>query len=262
MTAPFYVDDSGSGPAVVLLHSHGLSGRQWRKLATELVAHGLRSLAVDLTGQGRSEPWLEPRPFAFRTDVERVAQLVRDVQPAHVVGHSYGGLVALQVSAAVPDALATVSVFDPVAFGVLDATEDRDALAVLGEYDMSWGPRPEDRERWLRTFVEFWNGRGAWDALSDDVRAEFRRVAWVIREGVRSLMEDRTPAVTFTGLTVPSLLLTGELSPLPARRVVERLARGWSHARLATIPGAGHLAPVTAAARVNEHVIAMVTQAR
>jgi pimeloyl-ACP methyl ester carboxylesterase len=261
MTAQLHVDDTGSGPVVVLLHSHGLSGRQWRRLAADLVARGMRALAVDLSGQGRSEPWPEPTPFSFQTDIERVAEIVRAVRPAHVVGHSYGGLIALHVGAAVPSALLTLSVFDPVAFGVLDATEDRDALAVLGAIDMSWGPAPEDRERWLRAFVEFWNGRGGWEALRDDARAEFRRVAWVIREGVRSLTEDRTPAARLAGLGMPALLMTGELSPIPARRVVEDLARAWPDARFATIPGVGHLAPVTAATRVNQHVVAMVTQA-
>jgi pimeloyl-ACP methyl ester carboxylesterase len=126
----------------VLLHSHGLSGGQWRKLTGDLVAHGFRVLAVPLAGHGRSEPWPEPKPFSFAIDVERVGEVVRAVQPAHVVGHSYGGLIALHVARGVPGGVATLSLFDPVAFGVLDADEDRDARAVLEALDLSWPPRP------------------------------------------------------------------------------------------------------------------------
>ena len=64
-----YIEETGAGDSVVLLHSHGLSGGQWRKLTPDLVAHGFRGLAVDLTGQGRSEPWPEPTPFSVTIDI-------------------------------------------------------------------------------------------------------------------------------------------------------------------------------------------------
>jgi pimeloyl-ACP methyl ester carboxylesterase len=263
MTAPthtdLHVDDQGAGEPVILLHSHGLSGRQWRKLGGELVASGRRVLAVDLTGQGQSEPWPEPRPFTFDVDVARVAELVRAVQPAHVVGHSYGGLIALHIARAEPRALRTLSLFDPVAFSILDPAADRDARAILDGLDLTWGSTAEARERWLRTFVEFWGGAGAWGALREDARDEFRRVAWVIREAVHSLTGDRTPASAFAQLDVATLLLTGAQSPLPARRVIERLAQVLPHARQEVVPGVGHLGPVTHARDVNPRIVAALT---
>lgn len=146
-------------------------------------------LAVDLTGQGRSEPWSEPKPFSFSIDVERLGDIVRAAQPAHVVGHSYGCTIALHVARTLPDSLRTLSLFDPVAFSVLDAHDDRDAMAILAALDLSWKPEPDQRDRWLRTFVDFWGGSGAWSTLRDDARAEFRRIEWVIREAVRSRRE-------------------------------------------------------------------------
>lgn len=257
-----FVEDTGAGDSVVLLHSHGLSGGQWRKLTPDLVAHGFRVLAVDLTGQGRSEPWPEPKPFSFSIDVERVGDIVRTVQPAYLVGHSYGGFVALHVARALPGSVRTLTLFDPVAFNVLDADEDREALAILAALDLSWKPEPDQRDRWLRTFVEFWGGVGAWTTLREDVRDEFRRVAWVIREGVRTLAEDQTPLAAFSDLRLPTLLMTGERSPLPARKVVDRLAKAMRDARHEVIPGAGHLGPVTHASEVNSHIIAGLTARR
>jgi pimeloyl-ACP methyl ester carboxylesterase len=255
-----YIEETGAGDSAVLLHSHGLSGSQWRKLTPDLVAHGFRVLAVDLTGQGRSEPWPEPKPFSYTIDVERVGEIVRTVQPAHLVGHSYGGFVALHVARALPGSVRTLSLFDPVAFNVLDADHDRDARAILAALDLSWHPEPDQRDRWLRTFVDFWGGTGAWSMLRDEVRDEFRRVAWVIREGVRTLAEDQTPLAAFSSLDVPTLLMTGERSPLPARKVIDRLANAMPDARHAVIPGAGHLGPVTHAGEVNAHIIAELTK--
>jgi len=227
-----------------MLHSHGLSGGQWRKLGAELGELGYRVVAPDLLGQGTSEPWPEPKPFSFHADVERVVAM----KPDHLVGHSYGGLVALHAARIAP--VRSLSLFDPVAFGQLGEA-DGDARAILDALDLRW----DTPERWLRTFVEFWSGIGAWDGLREESRAEFRRVAWVIQEGVRTLVADKT---TFQ-LDVPALLMTGEHSPLPARRVVERLAQAFPRARHVVVPGVGHLGPVTRARDVNAHIVAALT---
>jgi pimeloyl-ACP methyl ester carboxylesterase len=255
-----HVEETGTGERVVLLHSHGMSGGQWRHLTEQLVTRGMRTVAIDLTGQGKSDAWLEPKPFSFMTDVERVVDLVQGAQPAHVVGHSYGGLIAMHVARLAQASIRTLSLFDPVSFSILDADQDRDARFFLAALDLSWAPDPHQRERWLRTFVEFWSGPGAWSGVRDAVRNEFRRVAWVIREGVRTLMEDATPASAFRALEVPTLLLTGEHSPTPARRVIERLARAMPHARSEVVPGVGHLGPVTHPRDVNPRIIAQLAR--
>jgi len=138
-------------------------------------------------------------------------------------------LIALHVARALPGSVRTLTLFDPVAFHVLDADEDRDARAILAVLDLSWKPEPDQRDRWLGTFVDFWGGVGAWSTLREDVRDEFRRVAWVIREGVRTLADDQTPLAAFSDLRVPTLLMTGERSPLPARKVIGRLAKVIQH---------------------------------
>jgi pimeloyl-ACP methyl ester carboxylesterase len=247
--------------SVVLLHSSGLSSRQFRQLAARLGDKGLPVVAPDLTGHGSSEPWREPRPFTFHEDVRRVASLLDGDGTAHVIGHSYGGLVALQVAFLRPASIRSLALYDPVAFGVLDRARDGDALAQLFSSELRWGPGAPDHERWLTAFVEFWGGTGAWDALREEARAEFRRVAWVVREGVRSLMEDTTHASSYRVIEAPTLLLTGQLSPLAARRVVERLAEALPHARTVTIPGAGHMGPLTHADAVNAAILDAIAPA-
>jgi pimeloyl-ACP methyl ester carboxylesterase len=262
-----HVEDSGSGEPVLLLHSSGLSGRQWRRLAAELGASGMRVVVPDLSGHGRSEPWPEPTPFSFRTDVERVVEILREVGPAHVVGHSYGGFLALHAALALNEApndqVRSLSLFEPVAFGALDPQDagDANALEVLATFDMSWGPTAEDRERWLKAFVEFWSGPGAWAALREEARAEFRRVGWVVRQGVLSMTEDTAPFAAFGALRAPVQLITGEHSPAPAGRVVERLGAAIPGARVAIIAEAGHMGPLSHAEAVNRVVLDATSRA-
>jgi pimeloyl-ACP methyl ester carboxylesterase len=211
----------------------------------------MRAVVPDLTGHGASDAWLEPTPFSFRTDVDRVIAILEGLEPAHVIGHSYGGLIALHAALAAPRSIRSISVFDPVALGVLDPTADADARSELTALDLSWGPNAADRERWLRTFVDYWGGEGAWSALREDAREAFRGVAWVVREGVRSLSEDATPAAAYAPFRFPVQLVTAEKSPLAAKRVIQRLGEAIAGARIATVPGVGHLAPLTHPELVN-----------
>ncbi|MCW5807595.1 MAG: alpha/beta fold hydrolase, partial [Deltaproteobacteria bacterium] len=180
---------------IVLLHSSGLSARQWQYAATALRARGERVVVPDLIGHGEQPAWPEPRPMSFRDDVARVVELLAaEDAPVALGGHSYGGLVALAAAREAPERIAELWLYDPVAFGVLDPARDADALAELAAIDLQWA---RGAEAWLTGFVDYWGGAGAWAALREPVRAEFRRVAWVVQEGVRSLMGDATPASAY-----------------------------------------------------------------
>jgi len=246
-----HVEVSGTGAPVVLLHSSGLSGRQWRRLTSDLAARGFQVVVPDLTGHGRSPACPEPTPHGYRDEVAAVTGLLAGLHGAHVVGHSYGGLVALLAALELPSAVRSLVLFEPVAFGVLDPVADARALVELEAVDVPWGATAAEHDRWLESFVDYWGGSGAWAALRDDARAEFRRVGWAVHEGVVTLMADSTPSSAYGAITCPVTLITGESSPLAARRVVERLREAIPAARQVTLDGVGHMAPLADADRVN-----------
>jgi pimeloyl-ACP methyl ester carboxylesterase len=259
MTASTYslrVDDSGAGVPVVVLHSSGLSGRQWRRLAAALVDRGLRAVVPDLVGHGGSPEWPEGTPFSFHVDLGLVVALLESLEvPVHLVGHSYGAFLALLAAGAAPSRVRSLALYEPVAFGMLDPVADADAVAELKGVGSTWDESAEGRERWLQSFVEYWSGPGAWTALREDARAEFRRVAWVVHRAVTSLANDTTPASAYRGIDAPVLLMTGEQSTLAAHAVVRRLRDALADARVLTIPGAGHMGPLTHAEVVNGAIL-------
>jgi pimeloyl-ACP methyl ester carboxylesterase len=264
--SPLHVERSGSGAPVVLLHSSGLSGRQWKRLASTLTAlmpGRLRTVVPDLTGHGASPALIEPRPLSFRDDVDHtLAILEAEGAPVHLVGHSYGGLVAIQAALRAPSSVRSLVLYDPVAFGALDPVADQPALQELASLDLTWGPGEADRERWLKAFVNYWGGGdAAWGALREEARAEFRRVGWACREGVRSLLEDTTPAESYRAIPAPALLLTGALTPIAARSVVRRLGESLPHASTVIVPGAGHMGPLTHADAVNAAILDFIARA-
>jgi pimeloyl-ACP methyl ester carboxylesterase len=227
----------------MLLHSSGMSSRQYARLAPKLVDAGHQVVLVDLTGHGKSPPLAEGTPMSWRDDVAEVIGLV--TEPTQIVGHSYGGLVALHAALVAP--VTELVLYDPVAFGILDPVADADVLATLSTIG------GDTTEAWLAAFVDYWSGPGAWTGLRDSMRDEFRRVAWAVREGVRTLLLDQTR----TYPKLPLALLTGELTPIAEQRVVERLA-AVTGASITRIAGAGHMGPLSHADAVNARVLELL----
>ena len=102
----FYQDHNPGGhPAVLLIHGLGATSDSWQLQVPALVAAGYRVLAPDLPGFGRS-------PVSLPVTVSRTAagldHLLRSLNaaPAHVVGISMGGAVALQLAADFPQSVA------------------------------------------------------------------------------------------------------------------------------------------------------------
>jgi pimeloyl-ACP methyl ester carboxylesterase len=257
--------DASESP-VVCVHSTGLSSLQWRRLARRLAPRSV--LAPDLIGYGGSDDWRGDRPFETAADlavVEHVFDLCGD-RPIHVVGHSYGGRLALLAAARRPDRVRSLSLFEPVSFGVLASSGDRAGLDELARYDDD-GTFLDDAiggtEAWVERFVDYWNGAGAWRELSDNQRGAFMRSSRKMFEEVRETCRDSVPHTEYVGLDVPALFISGSESTLAGRRVCAVLARELPQGRHVEIEG-GHMAPLMMADVVNPLIIDHVhaTEAR
>jgi pimeloyl-ACP methyl ester carboxylesterase len=246
-----------TSPTVLLIHSGGLNSRQWRNLEA-MLAPRFRVLAPDLLGYGKSGPWPEGMPFHFLQDVAFLESLlVPGGEPAHLVGHSYGGLLALQLAIRHPELVRSIAVYEPVAFGVLDEVADADARSAVSTVKRDWEPGSGGAdEAWLRTFIDWWNGTGSWERMGEQARMTFRAVGWKVYQEVLSLTADRTARATYATITAPTLILGGELTPLTERRVVERLGAALPRATVRLFPGVGHMGPISHAPIVNEAIVA------
>lgn len=255
---------SSSSSPVLLLHSSGMSGRQWRRLGEQLAAtHTV--LAPDLIGYGSDADvaaFVDDADFDFNADVDRVAeQLTALGEPVHVVGHSYGGLVALTLARRFPALVRSVCVYDPVAFSVLYDSNDVEGLGDLNTAITLPVFRDEERggsDAWLSAFIGYWSGEGAWEAMPAPARASFLRVGRKTFREVTSLGRDRTPLSSWATIAVPVLVLIGGRSPLAAQRVGTLLAHHLPQGRMTTVDGAGHMGPISHPELVNPEIAAWI----
>jgi haloalkane dehalogenase len=107
----YYVDGPAGGPVVLLLHGEPSWSYLYRTVMPVLASAGLRALAVDLVGFGRSDKPAEVADHTYARHIEWVRSLVFDVldlRDVTLVGHDWGGLVGLRLVASHPDRFARV----------------------------------------------------------------------------------------------------------------------------------------------------------
>ena len=242
------------GTPVVLLHSSQSSRGQWRALINELIDIGkFDVLAIDLLGYGGAPLASTTEPFRFSAEVARVKQLVaaRHWQsPVMLVGHSYGGALALKLALEEPFPVAAVAVFEPVSFHVL-AIDDAARQEVIQVSEKMHGA---DAEVATRAFVDYWNQPGYFDALPPRVRGLMSQQAAKVALDFDALLLEPKVLGDYAKLRQPCLCLTGEFTRDSAKAVSAALLQVLPNAYHHEVP-AGHMAPLTHPQLVNPYLI-------
>jgi pimeloyl-ACP methyl ester carboxylesterase len=242
--------DAGLGDAVLAVHGSASSRRVWRPLAVRLAAR-YRVVAPDLVGYGESTPW---RAGLRATDVEVVTTFARELgAPLHLVGHSYGGALALRAALALGHRVASLTLVEPAAFEVLGQSGDRAAFA---EIEAVASRHVElaaegDLAACADHFMGYWIGAAVWAGMPAETRARLVATMPKIAAEFRLLFRSAERLDGIRRLRVPTLILRGTHTTRAARAVTERLAALMPNAELAEIAGAGHMLVTTHADAVN-----------
>ncbi len=240
-----HVEETGSGPTVVLLHGFTGSAR-----AMACIARGLsethRILSVDLIGHGRSPAPRAAAAYSMTACVDQLASLLDtlNVVEAHWIGYSMGGRAALAFGVAHPARMAS-AVLVGASAGILDPEQraerarDDEALAVRIE-----------REG-VEAFVDFWISQ---PFLVDERRLGARGVAEAremrlansahgLAASLRGMGSGAQPPLhgALARVTAPICLAVGE-DDLKFRTLAAEMSQELPNARVEIVPEAGHSA--------------------
>jgi pimeloyl-ACP methyl ester carboxylesterase len=186
---------------------------------------------------------------AVAADAARIARLAADAAaPVHLVGHSYGGAVALRVALYHPDLVASVAVYEPVAMRVLfDYNPKHRAAAEVAELAGAIGRELNggNLERAAHRFYDYWSGAGSWPGFPPERRVGLARRMPVIHAHFAALIRDVVGLRDYRSLDAPVLYLTGRATRMSARRIGELLRYALPSVDSLTFDAMGHLGPVT-----------------
>ena len=254
----------------IALHCSGSSARQWRALV-EALEPACRVLAVDLHGHGVQGPWPAERSMTLADEAALIEPLLAQASHlagrgarVHLVGHSYGGAVALKVASQHPQRLASVAVFEPVLFGLLredpaSAAESRQAQELGRTMQLSLADGHAARA--AQYFVDYWSGPGTWTRLPEARRASMAAHVPAVAAQFTALFTEPVLSAASGALgriKAPMLVLTGEYTVASTQRIGQRLRTLMPSAQHETLAGLGHMGPLTHTHTVNERFVSHV----
>jgi pimeloyl-ACP methyl ester carboxylesterase len=245
------VTDSGRGPNVLALHGQPGLASDWDMVLPRLVDDH-RVLAVDRPGYGHSGG--DPVGMAANAELLAAMLVDRHAAPATVVGHSYGGGIALLMAAHHPEVVSglvlvgsvgradSLNLVDhvlalPWAGEAITATGLQTLGRVLPRIREMAGRVPGRRLQWLeaslpdRRYVEVASrlGRQIWRSFVFEQRALVREIGDVEE--------------ALTHVDVPTVVISGTWDVVVPASVAASVAAAIPGAELVTVARTGHFVP-------------------
>jgi pimeloyl-ACP methyl ester carboxylesterase len=247
-----YTDD-GQGKPVVLIHSSASSNRQWRTLA-EVLKDNHRVLAVNLFGYGETTPWPGTSPQSLYAQAQLILALCEEMDtPISIVGHSFGGAVALKSASLLGPRAKGLILLEPNPFYLLKQQGRMEAFLEarsLRDHVKCFGSVGD----WLKVaerFADYWLGDGSWSAMSEKRRAAFAQSLPPNFHEWDAVMEEETTIEEWKALATSTLVVSDKSTRLPIREIVSIFSKACPHWTFEFIGEGGHMAPLTHPAIIN-----------
>ena len=237
--APMRVHILGSGPPAVLWHSLFVDSTTWCRVRDRLSAHR-RLILIDGPSHGHSAP--VNRRFTLAHCATAAAQVLDRLainDPVDWVGSAWGGHVGIEFAAAHPHRCRTLTTIGTPVRALTEA-ERRKIKQLLAVYRFT-GPLTL-----VKTLTRTLLGPGADPEATAIVGDAFRRAP---RKGMVTAVRSTSlarPNLTSTlpRVTAPTLFVSGADDDMSPHSEARESARHLPHGAVATLPGAGHLAPL------------------
>jgi pimeloyl-ACP methyl ester carboxylesterase len=225
-----------------------------------------RVRAVNLYGYGKTPPWPQETPQSLDDQARVVeAALPADADRIHLVGHSFGGSVAMKVAARQQHRVANLVLLEANPFFLLaqagcidafaEAVELRDSIKHFGALG-DWMAAAE-------RFADYWTGDGTWRDMSLERRTAFAEALKPNFHEWDAVLNETTSLEDWTNQLPPATLLVcdpGTVRPIRELNALFRSCR--PDLAYEEVPGAGHMAPLTRPDLINPLVASFLDDRR
>ena len=225
-------------------------GRSRRRCGT-----GFRTVAVNPSAYGDTEPFAGREPMTIRDEAAATAAVIRaELANAaggrvHFVGHSYGGTIGLVLALEWPDLVDRMTLLEPAPYPLLrEAGETAFAAEIEGrngDFIATVRGGGLDREA-MESYLDYFNARpGYWRSLDRETQARMLTLSERLAVGLEAVGRLELSRADLAAIAVPvTVVRGGATDPLHAR-LSELVAGAIPGAALADLPGAGHMMTLT-----------------
>ena len=240
---------AGEGDPVVFIHGFGLDSSMW-DAQWAAFARRYRVIRYDMRGYGNSS--LPEKTYSHVDDLLALMDFL-GAHPAHLVGLSLGGRVALRVAAAHPQAVRSLTLADSALDGHIWTADWSRRWRSMSDAAKN-GDLKGAKELWREHILFAPANETA--QVADALRAMIERYSgWHLVHPDPGTAPRRPVAETLASISIPSLVLVGELDLPDFQSIARRLGEELPAAELQTLAGAGHMSNMEAPLRFNELVL-------
>lgn len=241
-------EKSGRGPVVMLIPPGASSGSAWRKV-TEDLKSDYTCIAVHPSGYAETEPFHADRAMTLEDEAgAALALLGGEGQPVHLVGHSYGGAVALVMALAHPALFASLTLIEPAVYPMLAEGGETvlDEEVRVENTRFITRARAGEPEAAFEGYFDYYNGeRGFWSRMPEVAKQKILLLAPVVTAALTAADASSIGLNDLRRLKVPALVVKGANTDPVHARLSEIVAAGMPQAQLISINGAGHMLSLT-----------------
>ncbi|MCB2128675.1 MAG: alpha/beta hydrolase [Rhodobacteraceae bacterium] len=246
---PTFWQSFGTGSrAALAIHCSLASSNAWADVMRAL-DDKITLAAFDMPGHGRSADWEGTGDFL--TETARIAASFV-TGPVDLIGHSFGAVVALRLAEAAPEAIRTLTLIEPVLFAAARGSVEWD---LYQDHNARFGQMLAEGKRAAaaEAFTAMWGTGADWAGMDERSRNEITRRIHLVGAETAALFEDSGGILDpdrLEMLDMPVLLIRGDASPAIIETITENIAARLPDVGVATVPGAGHMLPLTHPAEV------------
>jgi pimeloyl-ACP methyl ester carboxylesterase len=255
-------DEHGSGPTIVLVPGSCSTGAAWRPVIAAWNGQ-FRCVTTSLLGYGGTAERRRPEDCSIVHEVEALEAVIRKAAvPVHLVGHSFGGLVAIALSLRSRALLVSLTVLEAPAVELLrhgrdDQRHYRDFLEMTDRYFAAFAGGDVAA---IRQMVDFYGGPETFASWPQRVRAYAMETTAVnIRDWASAFGFALSPGLLGT-INVPSVFAWGERSHPAVRRANSLLGASLKASTSVEVSGAAHFMISTHAQEVAQIISGHVLQ--
>jgi pimeloyl-ACP methyl ester carboxylesterase len=239
-------EDIADSIQVVALHCSGSTGHQWSHLKT-LLSGQVQLQSPDLLGTASRGHWPGGKTFSLRDEAVAVVNNIQAMgSPVHIVGHSYGGALALHIAANHPHLVRSLCLYEPTCFWTLRGSDASDTMLLAEIENLSanimFATADGRTHHAAKLFTEFWGGTGSWQALTRTRRNQL--AAWVPKAWLdfRALIDESSTSTAALN-DIPMTLIVGEDTHQQTKRIVSKIVADIPKAKVVRMKDADHLGP-------------------
>ena len=257
-----YCRDVGTGPPIIVLHGGPDFDHAYFLPELDRLADSFRLLYYDQRGRGRSAEGVRPEDVTLRSELDDLDRVRSHfgLESAAVLGHSWGGVLAMEYAVRYPEQVSQLILMDTGPASADDwqrfreelagrRPADRDAMQAIASTDAYARGDLEAEAAYYRIHFRITVQRPEHlEALVARLRSNFTEDGVVLARTIEHRLYDETslcadwdlfPALRALG--VPTLVLHGERDFVPVEYAA-RIAEAVPGARLSVLPGCGHFA--------------------